>query len=83
MAAELGDVSGLIASSGIAGAAKAEGMRLEELNNVFAVNVGGVLSTCQAFVRGMIERRSGAIVLIGTRFHLRVSQSSLQLEVRE
>jgi len=66
VAADLGPVSGLIASAGIAGAAKAEDMTLEELNNVFAVNVGGVLSTCQAFVRGMIERRSGSIVLIGS-----------------
>ena len=66
VAAELGDVYGLIASAGIAGAAKAEDMTLEELNNVFAVNVGGVLSTCQAFVRGMLARRSGSIVLIGS-----------------
>jgi NAD(P)-dependent dehydrogenase (short-subunit alcohol dehydrogenase family) len=64
--AELGQVSALIASAGIAGAVKAEDMTLEELNNVLAVNVGGVLSTCQAFVRGMIERRSGSIVLIGS-----------------
>lgn len=66
VSAELGQVSALIASAGIAGAVKAEDMTLEELNNVLAVNVGGVLSTCQAFVRGMIERRSGSIVLIGS-----------------
>jgi NAD(P)-dependent dehydrogenase (short-subunit alcohol dehydrogenase family) len=63
---ELGQVSGLIASAGIAGAAKAEDLTLDELNNVLAVNVGGVLSTCQAFVRGMIDRRKGSIVLIGS-----------------
>lgn len=66
VAAELGDTSGLIASAGIGGAARAEDLTLEELNTVFAVNVGGVLSTCQAFVRRMIERRSGSIVLIGS-----------------
>jgi len=66
VAAELGQVSGLIASAGIAGAAKPEDLTLAELNNVLAINVGGVLSTCQAFVRGMIERRSGSIVLIGS-----------------
>jgi NAD(P)-dependent dehydrogenase (short-subunit alcohol dehydrogenase family) len=63
---ELGDVWGLVAAAGIGGAAKAEDLSLEELNNVLAVNVGGVLSTCQAFVRGMIERRSGSIVVIGS-----------------
>jgi NAD(P)-dependent dehydrogenase (short-subunit alcohol dehydrogenase family) len=66
VSAELGPASGLIACAGIAGAVKAEDMTLEELNNVLAVNVGGVLSTCQAFVRGMIERRSGSIVLVGS-----------------
>jgi len=66
VAKELGEVSGLIASAGIAGAAKAEDLTLEELNNILAVNVGGVLSTCQAFVRGMIQRRTGSIVLIGS-----------------
>jgi NAD(P)-dependent dehydrogenase (short-subunit alcohol dehydrogenase family) len=33
---------------------------------VLAVNVGGVLSSCQAFVPTMIERRQGSIVLIGS-----------------
>ena len=66
VAADLGDVYGVIASAGIAGAVKAEDMTLAELNNVLAVNVGGVLSTCQAFVRGMLARRSGSIVLIGS-----------------
>jgi NAD(P)-dependent dehydrogenase (short-subunit alcohol dehydrogenase family) len=66
VSAELGPASGLVACAGIAGAVKAEDMTLEELNNVLAVNVGGVLSTCQAFVHGMIERRSGSIVLVGS-----------------
>ena len=64
--AELGPAWGLIASTGIAGAGKAEDLALDEWNNIFAVNVGGVLSTCQAFVHGMIARRSGSIVLIGS-----------------
>ena len=63
---DLGHVWGVIASAGIAGAVKAEDMTLDELNNVLAVNVGGVLSTCQAFVRSMLARRSGSIVLIGS-----------------
>ena len=66
VAAELGPAWGLIASAGIASADKAEDMTLEDLNKVLAVNVGGVLSTCQAFVRGMIERGSGSIVLLGS-----------------
>ncbi|WP_082530080.1 SDR family NAD(P)-dependent oxidoreductase [Rhizobium sp. Root1203] len=63
---ELGDVSGIVAAAGIGGASRAEDLSLEELNNVMAVNVGGVLSTCQAFVKGMIERRDGRIVIIGS-----------------
>src|SRR5689334_13014693 len=66
ISSELGEVYGLIASAGIAGAAKAEDLTLAELNNVLAINVGGVLSTCQAFIRGMLARGSGSIVLIGS-----------------
>jgi NAD(P)-dependent dehydrogenase (short-subunit alcohol dehydrogenase family) len=66
VAKQLGDVWGVIAAAGIAGASKAENLSLDELNNVLAINVGGVLSTCQAFVRGMIDRRCGSIVLIGS-----------------
>lgn len=66
VAQELGPAWGLIASAGIAAAGKAEDLLLEEWNNIFAVNVGGVLSTCQAFVHGMLERRSGSLILIGS-----------------
>lgn len=66
VAAELGDVYGVVACAGIGGAGRAEDLPLEDLENVLAVNVGGVLSTCQAFVHGMIERREGSIVLIGS-----------------
>lgn len=66
VAKELGDVWGIVASAGIAGAARPEDLSLEELNNVLAINVGGVLSTCQAFVRGMLTRGDGSIVLIGS-----------------
>jgi NAD(P)-dependent dehydrogenase (short-subunit alcohol dehydrogenase family) len=64
IAKELGDVFGIVACAGISGAARAEDLTLEDLNNVLAVNVGGVLTTCQAFVRGMIARRHGSIVII-------------------
>jgi len=64
VADELGPAWGLIASAGIAAAGKAEDIALDEWNNLFAVNVGGLLSTCQVFGRGMIERRSGCIVLL-------------------
>jgi len=66
VSAELGPAWGLIASAGIAAADKAEDMALEALNKVLAVNVGGVLSTCQALVHGMLERGSGSMVLIGS-----------------
>lgn len=66
IARDLGPVFGLVACAGIAGASKPEDLPLEDLNNVFAVNVGGVLSTTQAFVKGMIERRSGSIVIVGS-----------------
>lgn len=64
--AELGPVWGIVAAAGVSGAARAEQLTLEQLNNVFAINVGGVLSTVQAFVPAMIERRSGSIILIGS-----------------
>lgn len=64
VAAELGPAWGLIASAGIAAAGKAEDISLDEWNNLFAINVGGVLSTCQAFAPVMIGRRSGSIVLL-------------------
>jgi NAD(P)-dependent dehydrogenase (short-subunit alcohol dehydrogenase family) len=66
IADELGPVAGVIASAGIAGAVRAEDMTLDDLNHVFSVNVGGVLSTCQAFVPAMLQRGSGSIVLIGS-----------------
>ena len=66
VSAILGTPWGLIASAGIAGAGKAEDLNLLDWDNIFAVNVGGVLSTCQAFVRGMIAKRSGSILLMGS-----------------
>ncbi len=66
VSAILGTPWGLIASAGIAGAGKAEDLDLLDWDNIFAVNVGGVLSTCQAFVRGMIAKRSGSILLMGS-----------------
>jgi NAD(P)-dependent dehydrogenase (short-subunit alcohol dehydrogenase family) len=64
--AALGPVWGLIASAGIAGAARAEDIALDDWNRIFAVNVVGVLSTCQVFGRGMLARGSGSLVLIGS-----------------
>ncbi|MBU3740511.1 MAG: SDR family oxidoreductase [Rhodoferax sp.] len=66
VATRLGPVWGIIACAGIGGASKAEDLSLADLNRVLAVNVGGVLSTCQAFVHGMLERRRGSIVLVGS-----------------
>jgi len=66
VADELGPVWGIVAAAGIGGAGRAEQLTLEELNQVMAVNVGGVLSTVQAFVPPMIERRSGSIIVIGS-----------------
>jgi NAD(P)-dependent dehydrogenase (short-subunit alcohol dehydrogenase family) len=62
----LGPVTGLVASAGIANAFKAEDLPLDALEAVFSVNVYGVLSFCQAFVKPMIERQRGSIVIIGS-----------------
>ena len=66
IATELGPVWGVVAAAGIAGASRAEQLTLEEMDKVFAINVGGVLSTVQAFFPSMKEQRSGSIVLIGS-----------------
>lgn len=66
VSAELGPAWGLIASAGVAGANRAEDLTLDEWNHVFAVNVGGAFSTCQAFGRDMMAQGKGSIVLIGS-----------------
>lgn len=63
---ELGPVSGLIASAGISGSCRSEDLPVDELNRIMSVNVTGTLLTCQAFVRGMFDRKCGSIVVVGS-----------------
>jgi len=64
--AELGPAWGLIASAGIAAANRAEDIAADEWQQIFAVNVAGVMHVCQALAPGLISRRSGALVLLGS-----------------
>lgn len=66
IAAELGPVFGLVTAAGISVAAKAEDLAVEDWNRVFNVNALGTFLPCRTFGRGMIARRDGAIVAIGS-----------------
>lgn len=64
--ASLGPVSGLVASAGVAGAARAEDISEAEFERVLSVNVTGLFLSCQAFGRRMLAHGQGAIVTIGS-----------------
>lgn len=65
--ARFGHVDGLVANSGVGGPSGP----LWELDRAgweetFAVNVTGVFLCCRAFLPSMLERRAGAVVVIGS-----------------
>jgi NAD(P)-dependent dehydrogenase (short-subunit alcohol dehydrogenase family) len=64
--AEMGAVHGVVACAGTSAASPAELYRTSDWRRVMDVNALGVFLTCKAFSLGMIERRSGAIVAIGS-----------------
>jgi len=62
----LGLIDGLVAAAGISRPGRAESLTEEVWSKVIAVNLTGVFLTCQAVGRGMIERKTGAIVAIAS-----------------
>jgi NAD(P)-dependent dehydrogenase (short-subunit alcohol dehydrogenase family) len=63
---ELGPIAGLIACAGISRTAPAEELELADFVDVLDVNLKGVFLACREVGKGMVERRAGAIVLIGS-----------------
>jgi NAD(P)-dependent dehydrogenase (short-subunit alcohol dehydrogenase family) len=63
---DMGRLWGVVAAAGISGSCRSEDLSLQELTDVFAVNVHGVLTTCQAFGRQMLANAAGSIVLVGS-----------------
>jgi NAD(P)-dependent dehydrogenase (short-subunit alcohol dehydrogenase family) len=64
---QAGPIELLVANSGIAGPTRELWeLSLEDWEETLRVNLTGVFLTCRAVAREMIERRSGAIVAIGS-----------------
>jgi len=62
----LGPIAIAINSAGIANAALAEDMKLEQWQHMLDVNLTGTFLSCQAEARVMLPRKSGAIVNIAS-----------------
>ena len=63
---ELGPIYGAVTCAGISRIAQPEDMSEDEWSSVMDINVTGTFNTVQVAGRGMLERRSGSIVLIGS-----------------
>ncbi|HEY0507301.1 MAG TPA: SDR family NAD(P)-dependent oxidoreductase [Blastococcus sp.] len=64
---EFGRVDVLVNNSGVGGpSAPLWEMPLDEWEDTFRVNVTGTMLACKAFLPGMIARRSGSVVVIGS-----------------
>jgi NAD(P)-dependent dehydrogenase (short-subunit alcohol dehydrogenase family) len=75
---ELGPLRLAVNSAGIADAAPAEDMSLEQWRRVIDVNVTGVFLSCQAEARAMLEHGSGSIVNIASMSGTIVNRGLLQ-----
>ncbi|HEV7726601.1 MAG: NADP-dependent 3-hydroxy acid dehydrogenase YdfG [Modestobacter sp.] len=65
--AEFGRVDVLVNNSGVGGPSKPLWeLEAEEWEDTFRVNVTGTFLVCKAFLPGMIARRSGSVVVIGS-----------------
>lgn len=63
---EAGDIDILVNNAGLTRDGLLARMPDEDWNDVIATNLGGVFYTCRAAARGMMKRRSGAIVNISS-----------------
>ena len=64
---EFGRVDVLVNNSGVGGpSAPLVDMPLDEWEDTFRVNVTGTMLACKAFLPGMLARRSGSVVVIGS-----------------
>jgi 3-oxoacyl-[acyl-carrier protein] reductase len=63
---EAGDLDILVNNAGITRDGLLARMPDEDWSDVIATNLGGVFHTCRAAARGMMKRRSGAIVNISS-----------------
>jgi len=75
---ELGPLQLAVNSAGIANAAPAEDMTLEQWQRVFDVNVTGVFLSCQAQARAMLTHGRGSIVNIASMSATIVNRGLLQ-----
>ncbi len=75
---DLGALSVAVNSAGIANAAPAEELSLEQWQRVMQVNVDGVFLSCQAQARVMLPRRRGSIVNIASMSGSIVNRGLLQ-----
>ena len=65
--AEFGRVDVLVNNSGVGGpSAPLVDMPLDEWEDTFRVNVTGTMLACKAFLPGMLARRSGSVVVVGS-----------------
>ena len=75
---ELGPLSVAINCAGIANAAPAEEMPLEQWQKVIDVNLTGVFLSCQAEAKVMLPRKQGSIVNIASMSGIIVNRGLLQ-----
>jgi NAD(P)-dependent dehydrogenase (short-subunit alcohol dehydrogenase family) len=75
---ELGPLSVALNCAGIANAAPAEEMRLEQWQRVIDVNLTGIFISCQAEAKVMLPRKQGSIVNIASMSGIIVNRGLLQ-----
>jgi NAD(P)-dependent dehydrogenase (short-subunit alcohol dehydrogenase family) len=75
---ELGPLSVALNCAGIANAAPAEEMSLEQWQRVMGVNLTGVFLSCQAEARVMLPRKQGSIVNIASMSGIIVNRGLMQ-----
>ena len=76
--ADLGPLTLAVNSAGIANAAPAEDMALEQWRRVIDINVTGVFLSCQAEARAMLDHGQGSIVNIASMSGVIVNRGLLQ-----